>query len=146
MTITIIHQLTQPQGRAWGRSIPTVETGCDGRAEYLSILPGKPVEKPTPEEPHDQWLAVVHDIVALGSAGFDQPALKRLAGRATHLALVYSEPDRSIYRVFASTPAALGRVLVVETTLAVSAAWGRFLSRHTRLPLLLACLPEGRRS
>jgi hypothetical protein len=146
MSVRTIHELTQPAGPARARTIPIVETGCDGPAEYLSILPGKPVEKLTPEEPHDQWLAVVHDIVALGPAGFDQPTLERFAGRATHLALVYSEPDPSIYRVFASTPAALGRVLVVETTLAVSAAWGRFLSRHTRLPLLLTCLPEGRRS
>ena len=50
MTTTIIHQLTEPQGRAWARSIPTVETGCDGRTEYLPILRGKAVERPTPDQ------------------------------------------------------------------------------------------------
>jgi hypothetical protein len=146
MTTTIIHQLTEPQGRAWARSIPTVETGCDGRTEYLPILRGKAVERPTPDHPDVQWLAVVHDIVGLGPAGFDRPTLERFASRATRLALVCSEPDPSIYRVFASAPVTLGRVLVVETTLAVCAAWARLLSQFSRLPLLLACLPEGRRS
>jgi hypothetical protein len=105
MSVRSIHQLTRPEGRPRARTITIAETGCDRNPEYLPIPPGKPVERPTPDHPDGQW-AVVHDIVGLGPAGFDKPTLERFAGCATHLALVCSEADSSIYRVFASAPIA----------------------------------------
>jgi hypothetical protein len=126
------------------QTTPIIKAECYGSTAYLPILAGKQIQEAAIEQPHAQWLAVVHDVVGLGPAGFHQQALERFAYLASHLALVSVAPDPSIYRAFAGAAAVLGRVLIVETKLPLYAAWQRFLMEHsTRAPLVLF-VPEGR--
>src|SRR5689334_10441123 len=86
---------------------------------YFSILRGKPFGDPSTEHPDTHWLAIVHDLLALGPAGFDEPTLGQFAGRASCFAVVSVAADLSIYRVLRARQ----RVLIVETTLPLYAAW-----------------------
>jgi hypothetical protein len=132
------------------RAIPTrettsiVETDRHTRFTYLPIRPATPLHEPAIEDPNPQWLAVVHDVVGLGPAGFHQQTLERFAYLASHLALVSVAPDPSIYRAFAGAAAVLGHVLVVETKLPLYAAWQRFLMEHSTGAPLVLFVPEGR--
>jgi hypothetical protein len=120
------------------RDIKIAEAGRTKDAGYLSILPGRPVEYPSPEHPNVHWLAVVHDLRGLGPAGFDGPTLERFAGRASCCAVVPVIADLSI---FAGTTLFLDRLLIVETKLPLYAAWQRFLRRlFPDVPFLLGVL------
>jgi desulfoferrodoxin (superoxide reductase-like protein) len=126
------------------QTTPIIKAEGYGSSAYLPILAGKPIQEPATEQPHAQWLAVVHDVVGLGPAGFHRQTLERFAYFASYLALVSVAPDPSIYQALAGAAAVLGRVLVVETKLPLYAAWQRFLKEHsTRAPLVLF-VPEGR--
>lgn len=100
---------------------------------YFSILPGKPLDDASTEHSDAHWLAIVHDLLGLGPAGFDEPTLEQFAGRASCFAVVSVAADLSIYRVFAGTAAVLGRVLIVETKLPLFAAWQRFLRQCSHM-------------
>jgi hypothetical protein len=126
------------------QTTPITKAESYGSTAYLSILAGKTTQEPATEQPHAQWLAVVHDVVGLGPAGFHQQTLERFAYLASHFALVSVAPDPSIYRAFAGAAAVLGRVLVVETKLPLYAAWQRFLMEHSTGAPLVLFVPEGR--
>jgi hypothetical protein len=142
MSALAYRKLEQRLAAAQERGIKIAEaerTQVDG---YLSILPGRPFEHQSPEQPNVHWLAVVHDLRGLGPAGFHGPTLERFAGRASCCAVVPVIADLSI---FAGTTLFLDRVLIVETNLPLFAAWQRFLRRlFPDVPFLL-CLSEGLR-
>jgi hypothetical protein len=59
------------------QTTPIIKAECYGSTAYLPILAGKPIQEAATEQPHAQWLAVVHDVVGLGPAGFHQQTLQR---------------------------------------------------------------------
>jgi hypothetical protein len=122
---------------------PIVEPERYRRDAYLTILSGTPVQEPAAEHPDAQWLAVVHDLMGLGPAGFHEQTLERFAGRASYIAVVSFAADPSLYRAFASMAAVLGRLLFVETKLPLYAAWRRFLLQYSPHGPVLLCPPEG---
>jgi hypothetical protein len=122
---------------------PIVEAERYSHAAYLPILSGISVQEPAAEHQDAQWLAVVHDLMGLGPAGFHEQTLERFAGRASWIAVVSLAADPSLYRAFASMAPVLGRLLFVETKLPLYAAWRRFLLQYSPRGLVLLCPPEG---